>query len=256
MDDQQRPIAGWYPDPEDPQRYLRWWDGYAWQLRQPVSSAVTGRVLGKGFQRLGWFVRTGVRLVAMVSVLQVVLYAWGFSMIEDAIFAGDVDKLELFDDLDLVFLLALLATLVPTGICWMVWQYQLAKSADRIELERAPAWHAWGYVVPFVALWFPYGNMVDLVRRRFPGRTRAVIGWWWAFLLTGTISDRISSGLVESADTAGDFRTMLFFAAVSSAAFVAAAPFALTLNRDLSDAERDAEGDAGLPVTPAATPAD
>lgn len=233
-------MPGWYADPED-RSGLRYWDGDRWTARQPLPPAELAPAatqLGAGFHHLGWTVRTGVRLLVGVSAAQLAHYAWGYAIIEDAYLTGDVDRVELFDRLDIILGVAILVLLVPTAICWMIWQYRLARSARPGELRRAAGWHAWGYVVPIVSLWFPFQNMTDLVRRRFPDRSGTVVGWWWALLLVGGFCDRLYVSLSDTADSPEDIQGLLVFGMISAATFIAAGPLALKLNRDLSDAEK------------------
>lgn len=260
-----RPIAGWYPDPDEPETHKRYWDGYAWQLRKPLNPEVPVSYgpmsdpqfvpkwlpvpVGPGWQDLGTAVRVILRILLVVTLAQAVLYAWGSSMIEDAALAGDVDRLDLYDSIDLGVGLASLVLLLVAGVTWMVWQYQLAKSTLPSEIRRGPGWHAFSWIVPVVGLWFPYQNVKDLWRRRFPERGTAVLGWWWAGWVVTNVLDRVYIRRVDDADSPEEIVDVVQLELVSALVSLVTLVLAIRIHRALSDAERVA------PPRPEAMPA-
>lgn len=208
--------------------------------------------LTPGFSRLGAGVRLALRLLAVLTVAQLVLYAWGLSMFQDAAAEADYAKLSAYDDLDITTSVIGLALLVVAGISWMVWQYKLARSAQPYDLRRRPGWHAWAWITPVVGLWFPYQNVRDLWQRRFPGRGTAILGWWWAAYVISTLLDRIIVGAMDDADSIDTLETVVTVELTSTVVSLVALVLALRIHRSLSDAE---SWRFRPPVSPAASPA-
>jgi hypothetical protein len=233
------PPAAWYPDPEYG-GHLRWWDGYQWTVRMPsagIAPARPPRPVGRGFQRLGGAVRLGLRLTGMLFTAQIALYAWGLSMFDDAVAGGDLNRLDDYDTADQALTIAVLVIFVPTAICWATWQYRLARSAGPGELTRGPGWHAFAYIVPIVCLWFPFQNMRDLWRRRFPERSRTVLGWWWAGWIAFESLARMYREVYAAIDQPGDFKPAVTLGIVTTVVGLAALVLAVRIQRALSDAE-------------------
>lgn len=245
MTDATSPAPGWYPDPEDAVKYLRYWDGAQWTVRQllPMQSVAPAttvelRPLGSGFHHLGAAVRLGLRAVALVAIAQVALYLWGLSMIDEAVAAGDLDTLDTYDDLDQMLSIALVIVFAVAGVSWMIWQYRLAKSAAPGELRRGPGWHAFAWITPIVAAWFPFQNIRDLWVRRFPGRSRTILGWWWTGWIATVILDRVYLASYESADTVDDFKGLVGVSLASALVTLVTLVLALRIQGTLSAAER------------------
>jgi len=233
--DETRPLppSGWYPDPEDG-RYLRWWSGYQWELRRPLPVTATPVPVGRGFVRLSRAIVTLLRLTVMLLVVQLALYVWGWRMIEDAVATGDVDALEVFDRLDSVLAVLGIVGVLATGVCWMVWQYQLARSARPDELNRSPAMHAWSWAIPIAAAWLPYQNVKDLWRVHVPNITRGFLGWWWTGWLLGLVLDRIVAAKYQTVDGVAGFRSLMVLQVFVVAIGLATAVLAIRIVRILT----------------------
>lgn len=267
MTDASTPVAGWYPDPADPTRYRRYWDGNEWTVRQlaPQAPALAGypppqpeqvllrwrwRPVRRGFEVLSRVIGIGLVLAALTSVGQLALHVWGVSMIDDAVAAGDVDRLESYDGADAAGF-GVYATLVTvTGICWMVWQYRLARSVRSNGLNRTPPWHAWSWVIPIGVFWMPFQNVRSLWRELAPARTRPMIGWWWAAIISSAIVARITAAGADDIQTVDGVRSLIAADAVSDVLSILAAVLAIRLLRALTRA-----GLASSAITPAASPA-
>ena len=240
---------GWYPDPED-DRYLRWWNGYQWELRRPapkpgekpVPKPGAGPTLapavpvGRAFSRLATAVGVLLAFGMLVLVGQLALSVWGRSMIDDAVATGDIGKLETYDGLDLTLSVLLVLCVLSAGICWMVWQYQLARAARPGELKRGPGMHAFSWIIPVAAAWLPYQNVKDLWRHNAPGRSLAILRFWWAGWLVGQVLDRVVAGSYGTADTVTEFQNLVVLEAVTTAVGLATAVLALRIVRTLTSA--------------------
>lgn len=249
----QTPPPGWHPDPEDPESFIRYWDGERWTVRQLTASAYggvpqtvsVGTPLGRSWRPIGVVVRIALLLVGIVTVAQTVLYAWGLSMFEDALNAGDLSRLDRYDDLDMILGIALLVALLLAGVSWMVWQYQLARSASPGQLRRGPAWHAFAWITPIVGLWFPYQNIKDLWRRRFPDRSIGLLAIWWTTYVAFSLLDRVYIRAVDDADTLDEIIALVRLELTSAVITLISLALAIVIHRNLTEAEIDAGATPG-----------
>ena len=252
-DDSSRPIAGWYPDPDEPETHRRYWDGFAWQVRKPLVPDVLpassyGRMtdpqflppwlpvpLRPGFGRLGLVVRAAIRVSIAVSVAQIALYTWGRSMFVEAIEMGDIDRLDRYDDVDLWLSIGLVVSLLVAGVGWMVWQFKLARATHPDALRRSPNWHAWAWIVPIVSFWFPFQNVKDLWARYVPGASTVLLGWWWAFFIGTQLMFNVYDEAYENADTLDGLETATLVGTGSAVISIIGAVLALKVHRALED---------------------
>lgn len=185
------PTAGWYPDPHVPGQ-VRFWNGAAW-TEQHFAVQGPGDPVGYRFALLGQGIRAGLLLSLLVGVGEVALFVWGLSMFDEAVATGDLDRLSRFDDLHQVLSISGLVLFVVTGILWMIWQYQLARSAAPGELDRSAGWHVGSWFIPLANLVMPFQNLRDLWRRFVGSRRTAILGWWWAATLATHVFPRLGT---------------------------------------------------------------
>lgn len=248
-----RPPEGWYPDPEDA-RYLRWWNGHQWELRKPVpgpggSPGNAPVPVGRGFARLGGAIGVLLGLTMLASIGQLALAAWGLSMIDDAVASGDLASLERYDGIDATLSILVVLCLLPTGVLWMIWQYRLARSTHPGEVRRGPGMHAFSWIIPVVAAWFPYQNVKDLWTLLAPGKSLVILRWWWAAWIVAQVLDRIFLASYDETESVGDVKGIMTLEGVSAAVGLLAAALAVRIVRRLTTG--GLQRSAGAPVTPA-----
>lgn len=213
--------------------------------------------LGRGFRVLSGFLGIGFVLMTGVLVGRFLLYVWIASSFDDIVRDADFDKLDTMDDLETTSLVAYVSLVVPIAVCWMVWQYRLAKSSDPTQLRRTPGWHAWSWAIPIGNLWLPFQNVSDLWRG--PGRRQSVatLGWWWAALLVGSLLSRIGTSSTDDIDSVSSAQGAAATLAAGQLLGVVAAVLGLRILRTLTTAglSRPEEDVApGAPVDVPGTP--
>lgn len=130
--------------------------------------------------------------------------------------------------------------------CLLLWR--LRENAEALvgyPHARAAGWVWGGWLVPVVALWFPYQVVRDIRAATEPPGARGLVGWWWALWLVSTVTAMVSSNIVPtsgrvSAETA---RTLGQVEALN--VVVVAVSFALwcgVVHRILTEQDRWAAG--------------
>lgn len=129
------------------------------------------------------------------------LLAWpAMATYRDAAESG-TSSLEVITPYDVVGTL-LLPGLVLSYILTCLWLTQARTYATRMEPgfphARSEVWVWLGWLVPFVAIWFPFQVVRDILAASSRGRDRGgpVIGLWWAAWLVLIMSQNIASQLL------------------------------------------------------------
>jgi len=237
------PIAGWYPDPED-NRYLRWWNGYQWELRRPVPTQGEGRSwnqkpVGGKFARLANVIGVLLGLTLVVFVAELGLAAWGLSMVDDAVATGDLGKLDTYDAIHMTTAVLVGCGVLLTGVCWMVWQHKLARSARPGALRRGPRMHAFSWIIPVVSLWFPFQNVKDLWKVNAPAMPPTILAWWWTGWIAANVLDRIAGASYDGADSLSDVKGLMVLEGVTAGVGIVTALLATRIMRTLTAAALD-----------------
>jgi hypothetical protein len=225
----QAPRAGWYPDPHA-QDQMRFWDGSVW-TEQTFAARQANTPVGYRFALLAQAVRAGLILSLAGGIGEVVLYAWGLSMFDDAFATSDVDRVARFDDFNAVLSIGGTIVYLVTCVLWVIWQYQLANSiADQV--DRSPGWHLGSWFIPFANLVMPFQNIRDLWRKLI-SPDAALVGWWWAATLASGVALRISLSY-DSGDGLGGLKSEVRIWLLSSVVGIVSAVLALVMVRKLT----------------------
>jgi hypothetical protein len=213
----------------------QWWTQF-WEHAETVSAHSVARPVGRGFAVLSAVIGVGLVLMLLTLAVQAGTYVWGVTMVDDAFAAGDIDRLSAFDGVDRATSILMLALTLVIGVCWMVWQYLLARSAPRGELERSASMHGWSWVIPFGSLWLPFQNVRDLWRHFVPERTgRWIRLWWTCWLVLGVVS-WITSRSEASVSSIDSFKTVVSVEAAADVVGLVAAVLAIRILRTLTTA--------------------
>ena len=139
---------------------------------------------------------------------------------------------------------ALVVAILACGICFIVWEWRCAKNAQLLAGTTprfGPGWAIGGWFIPLANLVIPVLVMQDLWRATARGsdagdssRTRpgsALVGWWWAAVVTGAVLTRVRSGDVETIDELQRLDTLGIIGGIVT---VVAAFLAIRLVRELT----------------------
>ncbi|WP_292094073.1 DUF4328 domain-containing protein [Brevundimonas sp.] len=95
------------------------------------------------------------------------------------------------------------------GFLTLKWFYRATNNANAFSagVENSPAWALWGFVIPLVSLWKPYGVASELWRTslapdRWMGlRDPLMMRWWWGLVLVGNLALSLSNLMSKNAIT-------------------------------------------------------
>jgi len=206
---------------------MRFWDGTVWTPQTFVVEK-PARPVGYRFAMLGQGIRAGLILSLLIGLGEIALYIWGLTMFDDAIAAGDIDRLSTFDDLNSALSISEVVVFLVTGIVWVIWQYQLAASAAAGVLDRNPGWHLGSWFIPLANLVMPFQNVRDLWRNFTDRPGSALVGWWWAATLLSGLVLRVGAPNEDEAGL-GPLQTEVSWWLVSAVIGLASASLALVI---------------------------
>ncbi|MBN0041466.1 DUF4328 domain-containing protein [Cellulosimicrobium cellulans] len=150
--------------------------------------------------------------VLAVAVTAVQVLAWATSFGAAGAFARaaragtpSVDVYTAYDAVGLLLLPVQVAAAVVT--CVWLWRSRVLAEAvsPGVPHARSRVWVWLGWLVPVVALWFPYQVVRD-VRRATVAAPRPGLGWWWAGWLTWSVASNVATQ-VTTLSTAGPAET-------------------------------------------------
>lgn len=143
---------------------------------------------------------TVVVLSSVFLALQVLATALSFDA-ADA-YAGAADPADVFTAYDAVAGL-LSAVMLAAFIVSCLWLNECRKFAVAVKPyyhhQRSPVWVWLGWVVPIVALWFPYQVVRD-VRRSTIRESSGIAGWWSTWLIANFVSYQTTLVTVRGED--------------------------------------------------------
>jgi len=136
-------------------------------------------------------------VVTVIEVVEVPL-AWAAQdAYLDAADAGtsSLDVLTAYDFVGLPWVFAMIASFVVT----CMWLYRVRTNVELTRREvhhaRSKGWVWGGWIVPVVALWFPFQIVRDVTQPLRQALSIGLLGWWWAFWLLTTFSSQIGPQL-------------------------------------------------------------
>lgn len=127
--------------------------------------------------------------------------------------------------------------LIATGICWVIWQFQVAKQVIGMT-RRTPGWHIGSWFIPIVSFWFPYQNISDLWKAVGRPQPSWLIGWWLLWLVSGVTSQVSARILLDSYEVEG-WRAAMGWGIGAEILSIAAVPLACMIVRGITDGVRN-----------------
>ena len=128
-----------------------------------------------------------VMLAAIIRALLAPTVAHDIDLLVAGQGSGSLALLDAFDGITLLTTVLLLAG----GILTIVWlnlvRTNTVRLSPKVPHERSQVWVTLGWMVPVVALWFPFQVVRDIRRalnpdpevRRFPSSAGRLVGYWW-----------------------------------------------------------------------------
>lgn len=242
--------VGWFPSP-DGAPVLRWWNGHTWADRTvplPAPGLPSPPVaIPKPLGGIALATRIGIAVTAAVALAGLARELFGMrAMAAYVDGTGPLADLETYDLLGTIQSPVQSATVLVSGILWMVWQYRAAVRFGPYVLMRSPEWHVASWIIPIVWLWFPYENIADLWRAAGQRRPAWLPVWWAAWLGTPLLN-AVGGMIVRQAEALDGFWVAARFYAASCSLTIVAAPMAWLVVTQLTRALN------GLPQHGAAT---
>jgi hypothetical protein len=152
----------------------------------------------------------GAALVAMlITALELVEVPLAFAAQDAYLEAAELGESSLdvwttYDAMAFPWLFAGIAAYVLTCL----WLYRVRTNVDITHRgahhARKKGWVWGGWVVPVVAVWFPFQIVRDLLKAQRGSAPTALLGWWWGFWLVTNITAQIGPQLIglDEIDTA------------------------------------------------------
>lgn len=238
------PPAGWYPAPDGSQGSW-WWDGSQWTQPGATTQTSAPRPAFDGaIPKLAAVTQALLIACGALAAVIIGIEVLGFTAVTNVL-DGDmssVDLLNVYGSISPVVTLLSSASLIATGILWVIWQHKAARQVAGLT-RRSPAWHAGSWFIPVVAWWFPYQNISDLWKAIGRARPSWLILWWLLWLASNAVI-QISARIYLAADDPEQYRSAMAASIVGELLSLAAVPFAWLIVRGIT---RGLEERAALP---------
>lgn len=255
---------GWFRDPADPGGVaLRRFDGRAW-TNEVRGSAVATQAwptyepprppLPRGWFALATWTQVLLGLCAVDGVVRAVAMWWANAQASawaDRPQDYDEDVASRMDDWDLITSASGFLLLLVTGILFICWLHQVARS-DRVPgraLRRGAGWAIGSWFVPVGNLWLPVQTVNDVRRAGRAGSGAgdsggSLVGWWWAAWIASTTLWNVSAFVDPTTDDDVTWDALAAYYAtwgLAGAADVVAAVLAVLVVRHVTAAFRPTE---------------
>ncbi|WP_316525806.1 DUF4328 domain-containing protein [Kitasatospora brasiliensis] len=184
-------------------------------------------------------------LLGVCAAMSLVSLGTGFLAYAEAGRLGDtelsdasalLDVTDLYGNIGVVHLLVLLVSMV-TFISWFHRVRVNAEVFDPRGHRFKRGWAIWGWIIPIVALWFPWQITADIWRAsarpdesgvRLPHAQPLLNLWWASFVLTNLIG-RLGSEYESSAEYADTYQEAVVWLIVSDLVELVSAGLAIVL---------------------------
>lgn len=156
-----------------------------------------------------------------------------------------------------------LAAYVVAAFLTLKWFYRATNNANALSagVENSPEWALWGFVIPFISLWKPYGVASELWRTslapdRWKGlRDPVVMRWWWGSVLLGGLVLTIGSGMSRTAQNVQELAITAAVLALGTAIHIAAGVLFMRIAGPISARQTELIGAGRIAPPESAQPA-
>lgn len=213
------PVAGWYPAP-DGSAAVWWWDGAKWAQSQPHP------VAPRTIANLAVAIQSLLIVTAVATLAFFCVDVYGIAVVTDFLDGrnSSIELLDAYDQLAFGALVVWSLALLSTAVCWVLWQYRVAKRFTG-RTRRVAGWHAGDWFIPVLSYWRPYQDIADLWRALGRDRPRWQIVWWILWVAS-TIMTAVANRITLTAVTLDQLRSAMWFDAVADLLLLVAVPFA------------------------------